>query len=80
MLDELKNAKKVVGVKQLRRALNSGSVRKAFLAEDADPRLTEPLAEQCAALGVECAAVPSMKELGRAAGIDIGAAAAGILR
>ena len=80
MLDDLKNAKKVVGVKQLRRALNTGSVRKAFLAEDADPRLTEPLAEQCAALGVECVPVPSMKELGKAGGIDIGAAAAGILR
>ena len=38
MLDELKSAKKVVGVKQLRRALNAGTVRKAFLAEDADPR------------------------------------------
>ena len=80
MLDELKSAKKVVGVKQLRRALNAGTVRKAFLAGDADPRLTEPLAEQCAALGVECVPVPSMKELGKAAGIDIGAAAAGILR
>ncbi len=80
MLDELKGARKVVGIKQLRRALGAGSVRKAFLADDADPRLTEPLAELCESLGVESERVGSMKELGKAAGIDIGAAAAGILR
>ena len=79
MLDELKSAKKVVGVKQLRRALGAGSVRKVFLADDADPRLTEPLAEQCEEKGVELERVASMKELGKAGGIDIGAAAAGIL-
>ncbi len=80
MLDELKGARKVVGIKQLRRALGAGSVCKAFLADDADPRLTEPLAELCGELGVETERVGSMKELGKAAGIDIGAAAAGILR
>ncbi len=80
MLDELKGVKKVVGVKQLRRALSAGTVRKAFLAGDADPRLLEPLEELCRARGVDFEAAPSMKELGKAAGIDIGAAAAGILR
>lgn len=80
MLDELKAAGKVVGIKQLRRALSSDSVRKVFLAEDADPRLTEPLLEQCHGLGVCVETIPAMKELGRACGIDVGAAAAGILR
>lgn len=80
MLDELKGARKVVGIKQLRRALGAGSVRKVFLAEDADPRLTDPLAELCGRLGIDCEAVPTMKELGKASGIDIGAAATGILR
>ncbi len=80
MLDELKGARKVVGIKQLRRALAAGNVAKAFLAEDADPRLTEPLAELCSAQNVILEKVPAMAELGKAAGIDIGAAAAGILR
>ncbi len=80
MLEELKAAKKVVGIKQLRRALTSGAVRKVFLADDADPRLTEPLAELCEEAGAECIKVPAMQELGRACGIDVGAAAAGILR
>ncbi len=80
MLDELKGARKVIGLKQLRRALGTGSVRKVFLADDADPRLTEPLAEQCREKGVELERVGSMKDLGKAGGIDIGAAAAGILQ
>ena len=80
MLDELKSAKKVVGIKQLRRALSSGIVRKVFLAGDADPRLTEPLADACEAQGVSVEFIPAMKELGTACGIDVGAAAAGILR
>ena len=80
MLDELKTAGKVVGIKQLRRALTNGNIRKVFLADDADPRLTEPLAEQCEALYVAWETVASMHELGKACGIDVGAAAAGVLR
>ena len=80
MLDELRGARKVIGIKQLRRALGAGTVRKVFLAEDADPRLTDPLAEMCSSQGVEVEHAKTMKELGRAGGIDIGAAAAGILR
>ena len=80
MLDELKGARKVIGMKQLRRSLGAGSVRKVFLADDADPRLTDPLAELCKSSGVEIERAKSMKELGKAGGIDIGAAAAGILR
>ena len=80
MLDELKADGKVVGIKQLRRALTNGSVSKVFLADDADPRLTGPLAEQCETLLVACETVASMQELGKACGIDVGAAAAGILR
>lgn len=80
MLDELKNAGKVVGIKQLRRALPNGNIKKVFLADDADPRLTEPLAEQCEALYIDWEMVASMQELGKACGIDVGAAAAGVLR
>ena len=40
MLEELKTAKKVVGIKQLRRALKDRSAKLVFLAKDADPALT----------------------------------------
>ena len=79
MLDELKTARKVVGVKQLRRSLREGKVVRAFLAENADPQLTDPLSEECVRNGVELIMVPTMAELGKACGISVGAAAAGIL-
>ena len=79
MLDELKTARKVVGVKQLRRSLKEGKVVCAFLAENADPQLTDPLSEECVRNGVKIVLVPTMSELGSACGISVGAAAAGIL-
>lgn len=79
MLDELKTANKVVGIKQLRKAIAAGKVRKVFLAADADPMLTEPLAEQCSARKIEVIFVPTMRELGAACGISVNASAAAIL-
>ena len=79
MLDELKTQRKVVGVKQLRRALKDGLVRCVFIADNADPGLTDPITEACGAVGVEVISVPTMAELGQACGISVGAAAAGIL-
>lgn len=79
VLDELKTAKKVVGIKQIRKALAAGDVKKVFLAEDADPALTEPVAEQCRELSVTLIFVPTMKQLGAACEISVAAAAAAIL-
>ena len=79
MLDQLKTHRRVVGIKQLRRALKEGSVQGAFLARNADPALTEPLVELCESLGVEICWIGTMSELGKACGISVGAAAAGIL-
>ena len=79
MLDELKTQGKVVGIKQFRKSLTGGQLLRAYLAENADPRLTDPLKEECARMGVELVMVPTMAELGAACGIAVGAAAAGIL-
>lgn len=80
MLDELKNGSKVVGAKQTRRALNDGRVRMVYLASDADPRVTEPIAALCISAGVPAETACSMKELGAACGIAVGAAVAALLR
>ena len=80
MLDELKTEKKVVGIKQLRRALTDQTAELVFLAKDADPALTEPLMAQCREGGVEVVCDVTMPELGRACGIAVGAAAAAIVR
>ena len=79
MLEELKTAKKVVVIKQLRKALNAGSVKKVFIAEDADPLLTDPIAERCRQLDIPVISVPTMKQLGAACSICVGAAVAAIL-
>ena len=69
-------SKMVVGAKQLRKALNSGRARRVYLAENADPVVTEPLAALCEQFHIEYSWVPSMAELGRQCGIEVGAAAA----
>ena len=79
MLEQLKTQRKVVGIKQLRKSLKDGQVLRAYAAENADPRLTDPLAEECSRLGMELIEVPTMAELGKACGISVGAAAAGLL-
>ena len=79
MLDELKSGHKVVGIKQLRRALSSGRAKKVFIAEDADPALTAPIEELCREGHVEMVTVPTMKQLGDACEIPVAAAAAAIV-
>lgn len=74
-LAELRNHRFLVGTKQLRKTLNRGGARLVFLAGDADPAITEPLAQACEKAGVECVWVARMNDLGRACGIDVGAAA-----
>lgn len=69
----------VVGAKQLRKALRSGQAVFVYLAKNADPALTGALAAACEENQVSYAWVPTMQELGRACGIDVGAAAAAVV-
>ena len=66
----------VVGAKQLRKAVAAGRARFVFLAENADPAVTQPLSELCRLHQVPVSWVRSMAELGRSCGIEVGAAAA----
>ena len=72
--------KMVVGARQLQKALRSGKACRVYLAQNADPALTEPIATLCRQNGVSYAWVRSMKDLGEAAGIEVGAAAAAALK
>ena len=69
----------MVGAKQLKKAVKAGRVRYVFLAENADPAVTEPIAAQCQAKNIQITWVRSMAELGRACGIEVGAAAAAVV-
>ncbi len=79
MLNELEHAEKVVGVKQVRRALNDGRAKALFLARDADPSLTGPLAALAGEKGLAVNWTEHMRELGRACGIAVGAAVAAVV-
>lgn len=76
MHSDLEHPSKVVGVKQVRRALANGTAKRLYLARDADPHLTRALEEQAGHQGVETVWLDSMRELGRDCGIAVGAAAA----
>ena len=79
MLEELRTASKVVGVKQLRKALSAGAVKTVYLAADADPALTQPLIAQCKQECITVVRVESMEKLGAACEISVPAAAAAIV-
>ena len=69
----------VVGSKQLRKALQSGRAAYVYLAENADPAITDPLEQMCGKENIQITWVPTMAELGRVCGIEVGAAAAAVI-
>ncbi len=80
MISQLKNEKKVVGVKQTRKAVLSGRAKEVFLACDADPAVIGPVEALCRENEVPLECGVTMKELGGQCGISVGAAAAALLR
>jgi len=76
MIQELSGPNKVVGAKQAKRALRDGRAVRLFMAMDADPRLLQPLVQEAVNRQVPVSQVPTMKELGAACGIAVGAAVA----
>ena len=70
----------IAGAKQLRKALTSGIAECVYLAVDADPAITEPIMELCRQYHAQVFWVRTMAELGRACKIDVGAAAAAVLK
>jgi large subunit ribosomal protein L7A len=69
-----------VGAKQTRLALEQGMAIKVFFAQDAEARLVNPIVLQCRNQGVPVVGVASMQELGKACGIQVGAATAVLIR
>ena len=79
-LEALKNADKVIGIKQVTKAVNKGFAVCVFLADDAHARVVEPLQKLCEQKGIETVHAAAMQELGEACAIEVGAAAAAVLR
>jgi large subunit ribosomal protein L7A len=70
----------IVGTKQTVKALKAGNVLEVIIAEDADPKVVNKVIEIAEDMNVPLAKVDSMKKLGKACGIDVGAATVAITR
>ena len=79
MLSELIKGNHVIGLKQTMRAVKRGQAKAVYVAEDAERKITEPLFELCSEKNVLTVAVPSMKELACALGVEVETAAAALL-
>lgn len=69
----------VVGVKQTTRAIQQGRAKEVFIARDAEMRVVEKVIQLCQEAGLPITYVESMRELGEACGIDVGASAVAII-
>lgn len=81
MINKLKEAPvKTIGTKQTLKALDEDQVSLVFIAEDAEEHVTANLKEMCLKKGIEIVTVSTMRELGDACKIQVGAASAAILK
>ena len=79
-LENLRKAQRVIGVKQVTKAINKDQVSYVFLGADADGRVVEPLVGLCAERKIPLETACTMGELGKACSIEVGAAAVAVLK
>ncbi|MFE8703823.1 50S ribosomal protein L7ae-like protein [Cytobacillus sp. FJAT-54145] len=68
----------IVGTKQTVKALKSGTVKEVLVAKDAEPRVTAKVVSTAKEMNVPIIYVDSMKKLGKACGIEVGASTVAI--
>ena len=70
MLDRIV-VKKVIGIKQSIKAINSGVGNVLFVAKDADAKLISPIIQLAKQKNIKIVEISTMKELGKIAGINV---------
>ena len=80
MTEKLNTDKKIVGAKQVKRALDADVVDTVYIADDADRKVTSEIEMFCQNKQIPIVHVDTMEELGRACKIDISAATAALLK
>ena len=73
-------SRKVVGTKQVLRALKAGTVSRVYICSDADTFIYQQVVRAAEEAGISCVRVANMKELGMICGVDVPTAAAGLVR
>lgn len=76
----LRDAPVKIGTKQTMRMVELGRAMEVYVAENADPRLTSRIIALCNERGVKVTLVDTMAALGKACGIEVGAAMAAIVK
>ena len=72
--------KRVVGTKQVTRALKAGTAARVYVANDADTFIFQQVVRAAEDARVPCVRVDTMKELGMVSGVEVPAAAAAVLK
>lgn len=79
--EKVKQAKQFkVGLKETIKAIENGQAQEVILAEDAEPHILSRIQDTCQHYEMRTVYVDSMKELGKACGIDVGAVSVAIER
>lgn len=68
----------IVGTKQTVKAIKTGTIKEVIIASDAEPRVTAKVISTANELNVPIIYVDSMKKLGKACGIEVGASTVAI--
>ncbi|WP_181351057.1 50S ribosomal protein L7ae-like protein [Thalassobacillus sp. CUG 92003] len=71
-------ARVVIGMKQTLKAMKNGEVEEVLVADDADQAIKDKVMNVADQLQIPVKQVDSMKQLGRACGIDVRAATVAI--
>jgi large subunit ribosomal protein L7A len=80
MVHRLNTDNKVVGTKQVKRALASGKVEMVYIARDAEKKIINEITTICNENQIKVTYVETMKKLGEACNIDVSAASAALLK
>ncbi|WP_027726424.1 50S ribosomal protein L7ae-like protein [Tuberibacillus calidus] len=70
----------IIGTKQSIKAIKEDRVREVIIASDADERVTGKILDIAREKAIPITTVDSMKKLGKACGIDVGAAAVALIK
>ncbi|HOQ37257.1 MAG TPA: ribosomal L7Ae/L30e/S12e/Gadd45 family protein [Acetivibrio sp.] len=80
MLEDLKSSNKTVGLKQSKKAVEKMTAKQVFIAKDADERVVGRIKELCQKNNIPIVYVDTMKQLGKACDIEVGASVACLLK
>lgn len=80
MVSRLKEGEKIVGTKQVKRAIDSSQVEVVYVAKDADSKITDGILKACEEKEIEIVYVDTMEKLGKMCKIDVSAATAALLK